>query len=95
MDKQIKLNQDILNNAIETFCEAYEKNVTQKKAQIYYDTLKYDFTDQEITSAIPIVLRKCRFFPSIADIVMAIEDGEGYSESSYVDLDKWSREHEK
>lgn len=80
MADTIKLDQEVFNNAIELLCEAFEKDITEARAKIYYDTLKYDYTNKDITNAIPIVLQKCRYFPAIANIVEAIEGNFEYTE---------------
>jgi hypothetical protein len=74
MADTIKLDQEVFNNAIELLCEAFEKDITEARAKIYYDTLKLSDDNDDITRMVPIVLEKCKYFPSIADIVSAIND---------------------
>jgi len=55
---------------INTLCNVYEKDITKERAKIYYDALKNDFTDNDITNALPKILQKSRFFPTITDLAI-------------------------
>ena len=74
MSKQIKLNPEVMNDVINQLCVAYEKQISKERIKIYYDTLKLSYDNEDITRMVPIVLGKCKYFPSIADIVSAIND---------------------
>lgn len=68
----MKLSQEVFNKIIEDLCQAYERNITKERAKIYYDALKDEVDDEDFTRMLPIVLRRCRYFPTVADIMSAV-----------------------
>lgn len=69
----MKLSQETFNQVMETLCQAYEKDIPKERAKIYYDVLKDEYDDEDIIKMVPIVLKECKYFPAIANIVDAIE----------------------
>ncbi len=70
----MKLSQEVFNKVIEDLCQAYERNITKERAKIYYDVLKDEIDDQDMQRMLPILLRECRYFPTVADIISAVRD---------------------
>lgn len=69
-----KLSLEIFCEVMNKLSEAYEKEIPKKRAEIYYDALKDDFDNEDMQRMLPIVLQNCRYFPTVADIVDAIND---------------------
>lgn len=68
------IDREVFNKSMDTLCKAYKENITEDRAKIYYDVLTEKFDNDDMTYMLPIVLRRCKYFPSIADITEAIYD---------------------
>jgi hypothetical protein len=68
------LSKEVFNKVMEDLCQAYEKDIPKERAKIYYDVLKEEIDNEDMTKMLPIVLKDCKFFPSIADIMSAVRD---------------------
>ena len=82
------INEEVFKGVIKTLCDAYEKDITEERVAIYYDALKNDFTDNDLTNALPKILQKSRFFPTIADIVNGVQEYYDTYEPPFFDLRK-------
>ncbi len=69
-----KLTQEVFSNIMNKLSEAYEKDIPKERAKIYYDVLKDEIDDEDMTKMLPIVLRICKWFPSIAEIMEAVRE---------------------
>ncbi len=67
-----KLSLEVFCEIMNKLSEAYEKEISKERANIYYDALKDNFDDEDMQRMLPIVLQNCRYFPTVADIVEAI-----------------------
>lgn len=68
------ISKEVFTDTMNKIITAYQYNMTPERFQIYYDALKHDYTDTDIEKMLPILLQTCKFFPTIAHIVEAIND---------------------
>jgi len=69
-----KLTQEVFSDIMNKLSEAYEKDIPKERAKIYYDVLKEEIDNEDFTRMVPILLRECKFFPTVADIMSAVRD---------------------
>lgn len=70
----IKLTPEVFSEVMNKLSEAYEKEISKERAKIYYDVLKDEIDDQDMQRMLPILLRECRYFPTVADVMSAVRD---------------------